>query len=262
MHDDRHGNAFITLTYRDTDECTDRELKNGWHLPSDLSLHPSHLQKFWKRLRKQFRQKIRYYAVGEYGDENGRPHYHAIVFNCDFPDKELVASTEGIHLFNSPTLDKLWPYGFTTVGEATWETAAYCARYVMKKVGGPMADEHYRRYDPELGYEYWIHPEFSTQSNRPGIGAGWFEKYGSDVFPSDELPVPGRGVYKKVPRYYESLLARTENYDAHVKAWIIHNIKERRKDFRLDNLAEYSPARLMQKYAVQKAKLNMLPRGL
>jgi hypothetical protein len=232
-------------------------------LPSDGSLHPSHLQKFLKRLRHKLGdQKVRYYAIGEYGDKTGRPHYHAILFGVDFSDKVEIREEEGVWLYSSEELDSLWKYGFTTVGEANWETAAYCARYVMKKVGGVMADEHYRRWDPELGYEYWIEPEFARMSLKPGIGAEWFETYSEDFYPSDEMPVPGRGIQKKLPRYYDDLLLRTDEYDAHVKAFQLHQVKEKRRKYRLENLEETRPQRLMAQYKCKKAQVELLKRNL
>lgn len=262
LYDDKHGSCFITLTYRDEYECDDSQLRKGYHLPSDGSLHHSHLTKFLKRLRKKYDQKIRYYAVGEYGEQTGRPHYHAILFNVDFSDKVEIREKEGVWLYSSEELDSLWPYGFTTVGEANWETAAYCARYVMKKVGGVLADDHYRRYDAELGYDYWIEPEFARMSLKPGIGAEWFKRYETDFYPSDELPVPGKGIQQKLPRYYDELLLRTEEMDAHVRAKTLHEVKEKRKDYALENAWDRTPERLETQFKVKKAQLQTLRREL
>ena len=168
LYDD---NCFITLTYDDE------------HLPKDGSLDKSHFQKFMKRLRKRFSdRKIRYYHCGEYGDQLDRPHYHACLFNFDFMDKELLKERDGNFLFVSQTLHELWPYGFSTVGELTFQSAAYCARYVLKKVNGVLSQDHYLRCD-ENGVAYWLQPEYTTMSRRPGIGRDWYEKYKEDVHP-------------------------------------------------------------------------------
>ena len=74
---------------------------------------------------------------GEYGDKLGRPHYHAIIFGVTFVDKKLWSIRRGNNLYRSATLEKLWPYGFSSIGTVNFETAAYVARYVTKKITGP-----------------------------------------------------------------------------------------------------------------------------
>ncbi len=185
MYDD---NCFITLTYRDKCNCTPEQMQKGYYLPPDGSLNKKHFQDFMKRLRKKFQgRRIRYYQCGEYGDQLDRPHYHACLFNFEFSDKELFKESNGSFLFVSKVLDKLWPYGFSTIGELTFESAAYCARYVTKKVTGVRAHDHYLRWDDD-GLAFWLAPEYNTMSRRPGIGRDWYEKYKTDVFPSDEIP--------------------------------------------------------------------------
>lgn len=179
-------NCFLTLTYDDE------------HLPVDCSLDVSEFQRFMKRLRKEFGAGIRFYHCGEYGELLKRPHYHAIIFNHDFEDKVLLTEDNGFKLFSSERLSRLWPFGFCTIGALTFESAAYVARYVVKKVTGDEAESHYGGRKPE----------YSTMSRRPGIGRGWYEKFHSDVFPSDEVIINGRSV--KPPRYYDGLLEVSE----------------------------------------------------
>ena len=119
MHED---NCFITLTYDDE------------NIPWDGSLNKQHFQAFMKRLRWHNKEKkIRYFHVGEYGEQLSRPHYHALIFNHDFDDKELWTVNDEMRLYTSEKLQKIWPMGFSTIGSVTWETAAYCSRYIMKK---------------------------------------------------------------------------------------------------------------------------------
>ncbi len=239
MHDD---NCFITLTY-------DEE-----HCPRDGSLNKKHFQKFMKRLRKKFKDtRIRYYHCGEYGEKLGRPHYHACIFGLDFQDKQLLGEQNGNKLYTSEMLDQTWKLGFTTTGALTFESAAYCARYITKKINGKNADDHYLRWD-ENGEAYWLNPEYCTMSRKPGIGATWYEDYKTDLWPSDEVPVPGSGVYKKVPRYYETILASED-------ATTLEDIKKLRRKFRDAHGAEYTSERLRDKYEVQKAKTKFLKRG-
>ena len=116
-------NCFITLTYRED------------ALPPLGSLDKRHFQLFMKRLRKRYPKKtIRYFQCGEYGEKLSRPHYHACLFNHDFDDKKLFKVEGENRLYVSEKLTQLWPYGYSTVGAVTFESAAYVARYVTKKM--------------------------------------------------------------------------------------------------------------------------------
>lgn len=128
-------NAFVTLTYKDS----------PWELsPEDLRL-------FLGRLRYFYPAPFRYYAVGEYGEKNFRPHFHLALFGMSFLDGEYVQkawSKDGV------------PIGFVHMGDLTTDSAQYVAGYVSKKM---TAGD-----DPRLGGRY---PEFARSSRRPGIGA-------------------------------------------------------------------------------------------
>jgi len=185
MHD---ANSFITLTY-------DQE-----HLPPDGSLNLREFQLFMKKLRKFLGFPIRFFHCGEYGDKQGRPHYHALIFGYDFPDKTVWDRRDEIILYRSKTLEKLWPIGFSTIGEVTFESAAYCARYIMKKITGQSAWEHYTTWDPDTGEVLATRtPEYTTMSRggkdgQGGIGRSWLDKYEHDVYPSDEVIMRGRSM--------------------------------------------------------------------
>ncbi len=251
MYTELHGNCFITLTYRDRSECTPEQLELGQHVPADYSLNKTHFQKFMRRLRKHFPQKIRFFHCGEYGDETLRPHYHACLFNCDFADQLIYKETEGIITYSSELLSKLWPYGFATVGELNYDTAAYTAAYVLKKVNGRKADDEYLRSDA-YGVAYWVQSPYVTMSlgrKKPGgIGASFYEKYASD-FSQDECPVPGRGVFKKLPRYYETILAE-ENPTS------LERIKELRQAFKNAHFSDFTRQRLEDKYKCARARYS------
>lgn len=184
-------NCFITLTYNDE------------YLPNDHSLHIEHFQKFMKRYRKKY-GKIRFYHSGEYGSKFGRPHYHAAIFGHCFDDLKLYKRTKiGNSLFISAKLTELWPFGYSTVAELNFQTAAYIARYVVKKINGTLAEnsEHYEYIDYTTGEVFTRKPEYSTMSRRPGIAAGWYDKYHTDVYPSDQVIIKGKPVMP--PRYYD-----------------------------------------------------------
>lgn len=194
-------NCFITLTY------------NPENLPPDGGLVKSDFQKFMKRLRKSTGKKIRYYHCGEYGDKNNRPHYHGLIFGFNFSDwVYLFDSPSGVPIYTSPTLEKIWQKGFVTVGHVTFESAAYCARYILKKINGPKADEvnpetglkHYERFNSFTGEIHEVLPEYTTMSRRPGIGANWINKYAGDCYPKDYTSLNGRIV--KIPKYYDKYI--------------------------------------------------------
>lgn len=172
-------NCFITLTYDDA------------HLPPDHSLNVKHYQDFMKRLRFRFGEGIRFFHCGEYGEQFGRPHYHACLFNFDFEDKKLWKEVRGNKLYTSEALQELWPQGFSTIGDVTFESAAYVARYITKKITGEKAEAHYNGRKPE----------YTTMSRRPGIAKGWFDKYTSDVYPSDFVVL--RGKKMRPPKFYD-----------------------------------------------------------
>lgn len=185
------NNCFLTLTYNDE------------NLPDDGSLHKEHFQKFMKRLRKKFprskEDNIRYFHCGEYGEQNYRPHYHACIFNFDFDDKILWSTKNGFRLYTSDTLQKLWPFGYCIIGDVTFESAAYVARYIMKKVTGKKADEHYQG----------LEPEYTTMSRRPGIGKGWLDSYLDDVYPSNFIVMNGKKM--NPPKYYDKELEKLDD---------------------------------------------------
>lgn len=223
LHQD---NAFITLTYRDE------------HLPADYSVDVREWQLFMKKLRDHVAQRepsrrLRFFACGEYGDLNLRPHYHALIFNYSFPDKKPYSKSKtGTPLYTSPLLEQLWPYGFNTVGSVTHQSAGYTARYTMKKIGGDKAADHYTRVHPITGATVQVRPEFATQSRRPGLGQGFVDKYRADFYPSDYLIVDGRKV--PVPKFYLKQLTEAEQEElkrarrARALVYKEHNTNRRR----------------------------------
>lgn len=172
--------SFLTLTYSDR------------NLPTHHSLRKKDLQDFFKRLRFFSELKLRYYACGEYGTQTLRPHYHICLFGEDFSsDRKLYKKTpEGFPLYNSQSLSDRWPFGHAVIGDLTFETAAYTARYVTKKITGEKASEHYGLREPE----------FSLMSRRPGIGTDWAKKNLIDL---ERGLCYSHGSLHKIPKFYQ-----------------------------------------------------------
>ncbi len=191
------ANAFITLTYGDA------------FLPPDGSLRMEDFQLFMKRLRRSIApSKVRFFHCGEYGAELWRPHYHALLFGHDFLDKVLYGDRGTGPVWRSAELERLWPVGLSEIGTVSFESAAYVARYVTKKVTGGASAEHYERVDVSTGEVFQLKPEYATMSRNPGLGAKWFERFSSDVYPADH--VISRGREAKPPRFYDQLFARQD----------------------------------------------------
>lgn len=240
FHDE---SAFITLTY------------NKEKLPKDGSLDVKHFQDFMKRLRKcVYPQKVRFFHAGEYGERRGRPHYHAIIFGLSFVEKayDLEKSDRGDTTWSSPQLDQLWPFGMNRVGAVTFESCAYVARYVTKKVTGSLAESHYERICEATGEVFRLKPEYATMSRRPGIGFQHFDRYMPEIYPADE--VISRGHRAKPPKFYDKLL---ERYNPLVYA----KVKEMREcALMLSPVGERSPQRLHAKEACKQAQIASLTR--
>lgn len=242
MHED---NAFITLTIDD-------EHLNNRDRPD--SLDKSEFQRFMKRLRKRLAgQKIKYFHCGEYGSVNNRPHYHACIFGYDFPDKSIWSIRDDVRLYRSQMLEELWPLGFCSVGDVTFESAAYVARYILKKVTGDMSLTHYANIDYATGeILYDRQPEYTTMSN--GIGKKWYAHYRDDVYPLDEIVLHGSKM--RPPKYYDRLLEREDNFDIDV-------IKQRRIERASEHADNNTPERLrVREFLKQKLINESLPRIL
>mgnify|MGYP000412242434 CR=1 FL=1 len=189
LHDD---NVFLTLTY-------DNE-----HLPPLASLRKRDFQLFMKRLRKKISpKKLRFFHSGEYGEETMRPHYHALLFGYDFPDKYQWSTRGDNPVYRSPLLESLWTLGNSELGSVTFQSASYVAQYCIKKLTGPEANERYKRLHPETGELVPVEAEYATMSRRPGIGTGFYEKYGEEIHRHDSVVINGLEV--KPPKFYDQL---------------------------------------------------------
>lgn len=200
-----------------------------------------------KRLRQQYPQHIRFYACGEYGEQLKRPHYHACIFNLDFSsDREPFSPASQQlknKLFTSKILSNTWNQGFVTIGDLTFQSAAYVARYVTKKINGDPAKKHYQGRKAE----------FSRMSRMPGLGHDWFQKYHTDLYPDDFALMNGRKY--PVPRYYDKILELTDP-DLYAQ------IKASREAAGGSHPEDETPDRLLTREIVQQLKADRLKRSI
>lgn len=196
-------NCFITLTFDD---------EHLYQRKNPYSLDKKDFQKFMKRLRKRFPDlKIRYFHGGEYGDKKGRPHYHACIFNFDFPDKKFHKKRGNHVLYTSKILEELWPYGYSSVGSLTFESANYVAKYCCKKFSNKdkeVVREYYAVKD-DAGKVYDCIPEYGTMSRNGGIGKEFYNLFGHTFYPRDSIGIRD-GVKCKPPKYYDTLYELTK----------------------------------------------------
>lgn len=261
MHDE---NCFITLTY------------NPENLPENGTLVLKHFQDFMKRFRKkhqaenpypkddplfdewEIKYRIKFYHCGEYGGKGKRPHYHACIFGFQFKDLIFFKEDNGNKIYISKDLENLWGKGFVTVGEVTFDSAAYVARYITKKITGDHQGYAYGETVNTTTGEINLlrKPEYNTMSRRPGIGKTWFDKYGSDVYPTDTVIIKGKQL--RPPKYYDSLFEHESPKEFEkLKA---RRIRESAK-LRAKNPEEYEYERLAVKEKISHNNVeNKLPR--
>lgn len=169
-----------------------------------LSLKPDTLTRFIKRLRKEYEQdKIRFFGCGEYGSSGFRPHYHIIVFGLHLCDLvEEGQNRLGDKYYSSACLNRLWPYGFVTVGSVSFQSCAYVARYTAKK-SNVLGDDFYEKNNLE--------PPFIRMSRRPGIGKTYLDEH-PEIWEKAHIFIPQRdGVASfGIPQYYYRCLEKVD----------------------------------------------------
>lgn len=196
--------CVLTLTYDNN------------HLPFDGSVSRRDLQLFLKRLRKHIEPiRVRYFGCGEYGTNNGRPHYHLALIGWQPDDLLFVKKTKkNTYLYRSPTVDKLWQQGISGVAQVTAESVKYSAKYLQKLY-----------FDETSG----LTPPFLSMSTHPGFGA--FEAL--ERVKTDSIYV--NGYRKKVPRYYLKVAERSGIDLSDIKETRIQTSKVM-KDIKSDSL--------------------------
>lgn len=218
---------FVTLTYDDAHLPTvvlpDYADTETGEVPVVGTLVKRDYQLFVKRLRKSG-QQLRYYAAGEYGDETFRPHYHAIMFGLELNDLRYWAERRGNKYYRSAYLESVWQQGMVIVGEVTWESCAYTARYVLKKAA---------RHHDALSTDMAVAPEFVLMSRRPGIGYQYFADNYDNIYKYEYINVSTLKGGKKFrpPKYFDTQVERLGLDDV----IDLQSIKDRRKS-RIDEV--------------------------
>lgn len=179
-------NSFVTLTYSNANLPAD-----GGLVHRDFQLFMKRLREWWPRNCGNYPDKFKFVMCGEYGETTNRPHYHALLFGCDFSDRRFFSKTKtGDRLDTSEALTELWRLGHATVGNVTYESARYVCGYVLKKQTGPKAADHY------MGRR----PDYITWGN--GIGSDYFHKFGAANYSQDFIVLDGKKM--RIPRYYDT----------------------------------------------------------
>lgn len=202
--------CFVTLTYSER------------YLPKS-GVQVVDFQKFMKRLRYRYdRKRFKFLAVGEYGADFGRAHYHCLLFGLDFPDKVRWAVRNGNQSFRSPVLEDLWPFGNSEIAEANFDSAAYVTRYLTKDYVKGIGQKGVREWREAVG----INPEFCVMSRggrkkgSHGLGYDWYRDFHEELVKTDSVVVKGKEM--SPPRYYDKLLS--EDYPE-----LAEDIKRRRR---------------------------------
>lgn len=216
--------SFLTLTY--SEENLPRLSSGlGW------TLRPEDLRNFLKRLRRHVEpSKLRYFAVGEYGEKTGRPHYHLATFgvsSCSF-GRSRYSEIYDTCCEWCELCKKTWGHGHIFNGELNDVTAGYIAGYVVKKMTA--ADDHRL-----LQGQY---PEFARMSLRPGIGADLMDDVASSLlfneFDGEDVPGVLRHGMKMQPlgRYLRQRLRERIGRDKSVPASVVEAMKNEMQPLR------------------------------
>lgn len=216
--------CFVTLTYSDE------------NLPKNGTLVVKDCQKFFKRLRKNSGRECRYYLGAEYGDLGRRPHYHVCLFGFSREDYDII--------------NKAWGLGYISIGDVSYDSASYVARYTEKKLYGDFAVDYVGR---------GVIPEFALMSRRPGIGSVVLDKNSDFLKRNGFAIVKGRKV--SLPRYYSQRLYVTESEKAELKEKREALVKEAEEKARLKSgMSNVSDVRWYQYHEVLQAEKNLIVR--
>jgi len=220
---------FVTLTYAIHSVPI---TKNGW-----MTLDTEDLRLYIKRLRKSVKQKygtgikIKYFAAGEYGTDNKRPHYHLILFNV--PDVTMIA--------NSWSLNGV-PIGHVDIGNVSSDSIAYTMKYIDKSTWSMMHSRDDR------------YPEFQRSSQGLGISyltpevIKWHRSDVNHLFCSLH-----EGHRIAIPRYYKRKIFTDDEVKLqlpHIQKVVLENEVESRRKHYLYSEVDYDSLQEQRKRMV------------
>lgn len=279
--EDYKSSLFLTLTY--DDEHLPRRFYSRLDTgETDLESNPLRkrdFQLFMKRLRKWYStaredsslwlssasdvsafescersEQLRFFACGEYGDKFGRPHYHAIIFGLGMlRDFEFYNNSKlGFPMYVSKTLENLWQKGYVVIEECTWETCAYTARYIMKKLNGPMSDY----YDLNA-----LTPPFVLMSRMPGIGRSYLDRHPEILnFKSISVPSYNRPGNFTVPKYFRRVEKQLDEETCFNRSVLNRLNAEASLQLKLDKVSQKVSAMLESEEVSLKSKTESFKR--
>lgn len=237
--------SFLTLTFSDD------------YLPYPPQVCVRDLQLFFKRLRKVLPDSVSYLACGEYGERDRRPHYHVCLFGYDFADDRYLWSTSkaGHAQYRSPTLEKVWPFGHSTISAFDPTTAEYTAGYITKSSRPKL-----EWANVETGETGSLHREFLLASRKPALGLSWLRKYAQEVLDNDFVII--NGTRHRVPPYFWLKLQEWAEETGDTEA--VDRIKARRQEHlqRLMQSGELDARRQMTKQESANLKAKSYQRNV
>jgi len=175
------------------------------HVPALGSVSKRDCQLALKRLRKAAFSKrgelLRYDLISEYSPDAMRPHYHACLFGYWPPDAVYFnRSRAGNPQWTSVELTEAWGLGHVTFQEFSAGAASYCSHHQSFKLTGRLEQDRLKVLAPSGELVGWREPEFRLCSRHPGLGAGFFERYGAELLAHDFTVINGKKV--PLPPYY------------------------------------------------------------
>lgn len=225
----------MTLTY-------DQE-----HLPPNGGLRYRDLTLFWKRLRKRY-GKLSYFAVGEYGDESLRPHYHACLFGHDFREEAIRIRTDPHPLWISLELTATWGHGHVAIGSLTFETARYTASYLQKKLA---KNKRYVTTDQVTGELIPLEQPRSFMSRN--LARSWWEQWGRQVTAHDYCIINARK--QKPPKAYDRWLGEVnEERLIQIKETRVRKLRDHERRKTREQLQHGKHARTLNAHARTERK--------